>query len=179
MAMNRRSSGPRRPPGALEAAIMGILWAADRALSPSEVQAELDGDLAYNTVQTILTRLLEKGLVARVPTRRGHAYRPVEDAATMAARQMRTTLAHQTDRHEVLLHFAEGLEPEDARVLRALLAGLDAGLNSRLDAALDTGLDAGLNSRLDAALDTSLDGGLDTEKLDNGLDADQDSHAGG
>jgi len=80
---------------------------------------------AYNTVQTILTRLMEKGVVVRIPTRRGHAYRPIEDAATTAARKMRMTLAHQADRHEVLLHFAEGLEPEDVRVLRNLLAELD------------------------------------------------------
>lgn len=124
--MNRRGTGPRRPPGALEAAVMAILWAADRALSPTEVQAELGDDLAYNTVQTILTRLLEKGLVLRVPTRRGHAYRPVQDAATTAARHMQMTLGQQTDRHGVLLHFAEGLEPEDVKVLRALLAEMDA-----------------------------------------------------
>ena len=120
---------------------MVILWAADRALSPSEVQAGLDGDLAYNTVQTILTRLHDKGLVARVPTRRGHAYRPLQDAATTAAQQMQKTLAHQADRHEVLMHFAEGLEPEDIRVLRELLAGLDSDRAAVLDpldgAALD------------------------------------------
>ena len=105
---------------------MAILWAADHALSPTEVQADLGDDLAYNTVQTILTRLLDKGLVLRVPTRRGHAYRPVQDAATTAAKQMQMTLAHQADRQGVLMHFAEGLEPEDAKVLRALLAELDA-----------------------------------------------------
>jgi predicted transcriptional regulator len=105
---------------------MAILWAADHPLSPSEVQADLAGDLAYNTVQTILARLSEKGLLRRLPSRRGHAYEPVEDAATTAARQMQTTLAHQADRQEVLMHFAEGLAPEDVRVLRELLAGLDA-----------------------------------------------------
>jgi predicted transcriptional regulator len=131
--VNRRDTGQRRAPGALESAVMAILWAADRALSPSEVQAELDGDLAYNTVQTILTRLHDKGLVARVPSRRGHAYRPLQDAATTAARQMQKTLAHQADRHEVLLHFAEGLEPEDVRVLRELLAGFDADRAAEVD----------------------------------------------
>jgi predicted transcriptional regulator len=109
---------------------MAILWAGDRALSPTEVQAELGGDLAYNTVQTILTRLLEKGLVRRVPTRRGHAYHPIQDAATTAARQMQLTLGQQTDRHGVLMHFAEGLQPEDVKVLRALLADLDAAPQS-------------------------------------------------
>jgi predicted transcriptional regulator len=114
----------------LEAAVMAILWAGDRALSPTEVQAELGDDLAYNTVQTILTRLLDKGVVLRVPTRRGHSYRPAQDAATTAAKQMQTTLAHQADRPGVLMHFAEGLEPEDAKVLRALLAELDASPES-------------------------------------------------
>jgi predicted transcriptional regulator len=112
---------------------MAILWAADRPLSPSEVQADLAGDLAYNTVQTILTRLAEKGLLRRLPTRRGHAYEPIEDAATTAARQMRMTLAHQADRHEVLMHFAEGLEPEDVRVLREFLAEMEGGPGAGLD----------------------------------------------
>jgi predicted transcriptional regulator len=124
-AVNSRGAGPRRPPGTLEAAVMGVLWATDRALTPSEVHAELPDDLAYNTIQTILTRLLEKGLVARVKSRRGHAYRPVNDEATTAARQMRVTLSHQVDRHGVLHRFAEGLEPADLRVLRVLLAKLD------------------------------------------------------
>jgi predicted transcriptional regulator len=39
---------------------------------------------------------------------------------------MQMTLGQQTDRHGVLLHFAEGLEPEDVKVLRALLAEMDA-----------------------------------------------------
>ncbi len=105
---------------------MAVLWASDRAMTPTEVHAGLAGDLAYNTVQTILTRLADKGMVTRRPTRRGHSYQATEDAATSAARQMRATLAHQADRHEVLLHFAEGLEPDNVRVLRALLAELDA-----------------------------------------------------
>lgn len=106
---------------------MTVLWAADRPMTPSEVHAALPDGLAYNTVQTILCRLVDKGQVGRMPSGRGHAYRPLQDAATTAARQMQMALAHRSDRHEVLQHFAQGLEPDDVRVLRELLDGLDAG----------------------------------------------------
>lgn len=50
----------RRGMGELEADVMGQLWAADRAPTPSEVRDGLGGSLAYTTVMTILGRLWEK-----------------------------------------------------------------------------------------------------------------------
>lgn len=103
---------------------MAALWAADGPMTPADVQAVLGGELAYNTVQTILIRLLDKELVLRAPAsqRRGHAYRPAQDAATSAATRMRAALDARPDRRAVLQQFAAGLADEDAEVLRALLA---------------------------------------------------------
>ncbi|BAC67833.1 putative membrane protein [Streptomyces avermitilis MA-4680 = NBRC 14893] len=44
---------------------MAALWAAEAALTPGEVQAELASDLARTTVTTILSRLYDKGVVDR------------------------------------------------------------------------------------------------------------------
>jgi predicted transcriptional regulator len=112
----------RRAPGTLEAGVMGVLWAAARPLSAADVQQELGGELAYNTVQTILIRLHEKKTVDRRREGRGHVYWPVEDAATAAASQMRAALADRPDRHAVLQQFAASLDDSDADVLRRLLA---------------------------------------------------------
>jgi predicted transcriptional regulator len=112
----------RRARGALESAVMGVLWAADGSCTPAQVQAEIGGDLAYNTVQTILIRLLEKGQVTRHPQGRGYAYRPAQDGAVVAAQRMRATLADRPDRQAVLLHFAVGLDDTDVAALRAFLA---------------------------------------------------------
>ncbi|UAC02144.1 BlaI/MecI/CopY family transcriptional regulator [Dactylosporangium vinaceum] len=103
---------------------MAVLWAADGPLSPAQVQQRLDGERAYNTVQTILTRLLEKGRARRrasLAGGRGHEYFPAEDRATAAARSMRAALDGPGDRSAVLRQFTAELDPADAELLRALL----------------------------------------------------------
>ena len=84
--------------------------------------------MAYNTIQTILTRLHDKGLLSRERAGRGHAYRPRQGAAEFAAKQMGEVLRARDDRRAVLQRFVTALEPEDAQLLRALLAADDAGL---------------------------------------------------
>ena len=121
---------------------MAVLWAAAGPLTPAQVQAALaeahavaatngeegrGGSLAYNTVQTILTRLVDKGLVSRKAAGRGHVYWPTDDAATAAAAQMRAVLDGPGDRQAVLQQFADGLDPADVDVLRALLDRDDGG----------------------------------------------------
>ncbi|WP_307872938.1 BlaI/MecI/CopY family transcriptional regulator [Paractinoplanes ovalisporus] len=115
----------RRAPGTLEADVMAVLWAAGRPMSASEVQQQVGGDLAYNTVQTILIRLHEKKTLQRERAGRGHVYWPVEDESTAAASQMRAALANRPDRHAVLQRFAASLDESDAEVLRQLLAETD------------------------------------------------------
>ena len=112
----------RRPPGTLASEVMAILWAGSDAMSAAEVQAAIGGRLAYNTVQTILIRLYEKKLVQRRRAGRGHAYWPVEDAATATAARMRAALADRADRRAVLQQFAAILDDDDADLLREVLA---------------------------------------------------------
>jgi len=117
-------SSERRAWGALETEVMTVLWSAGTPLSPAEVQRLLGGGLAYNTVQTILTRLMEKGLVRRrikLTAGRGHVYFPAEDQHTAAARRMRAVLDGPGDRRAVLRQFTADLDPADADLLRALL----------------------------------------------------------
>jgi predicted transcriptional regulator len=112
----------RRAPGTLESEVMGVLWARAEPLTATDVQNAVGGDLAYNTVQTIMIRLLEKNLVRRERAGRGHVYWPVEDAATAAAKQMRAVLAERPDRQAVLQQFAATLDDADAATLRRLLS---------------------------------------------------------
>jgi predicted transcriptional regulator len=112
----------RRGRGELESEVMAALWAAGEPMTATGVQAMLGDGLAYNTVQTILIRLLEKGVVRRAPAGRGHAYWPVQDAATAAASRMRAALDGRPDRRAVLQQFAAGLDADDAATLRSLLA---------------------------------------------------------
>jgi predicted transcriptional regulator len=101
---------------------MSTLWAAEGPMTATEVHQQIGGDLAYNTIQTILTRLYDKKVVHRSHSGRRHAYWPAEDAATAAASRMTAALAQRADRHAVLQQFAASLDESDAALLRKLLA---------------------------------------------------------
>ena len=64
----------RRPDGALEDDIMRALWDADEPLLPAEILNRTGLELAYTSIATVLTRLLEKGLVHREPDGRAFRY---------------------------------------------------------------------------------------------------------
>ncbi len=118
-------SAGRRPAGELEASVLAALWAAGgRPLTPADVQRELGTALARTTVTTILARLHEKGSVSRARSGRGYAYLPVQDSPGLAARRMRSELdkSASDDRGTVLARFVSGLDPDDEKVLRELLA---------------------------------------------------------
>ncbi len=101
---------------------MAVLWAADAPMTAAEVQQDLGGDLAYNTVQTILFRLHDKKAVERHRAGRRHAYWPAKDASAVAASQMQAALMDRPDRVAVLQLFAASLDDDDAALLRGLLA---------------------------------------------------------
>jgi predicted transcriptional regulator len=119
------SGNSRRERGDLENEVLAALAAAGRPLTPGEVLAALDRDLAYTTVMTTLSRLHAKDAVTRERTGRAYAYAPA-DTATAAARRMRRLLDGGEDRTVVLARFLDELEPGDVPVLQRLLAQAEA-----------------------------------------------------
>ncbi|MFC4563411.1 BlaI/MecI/CopY family transcriptional regulator [Nocardiopsis mangrovi] len=112
---------PRRKLGQLEAEVLAVLAGAGDHLSTAELCAELDGDPAYTTVNTVLFRLLDKRMVDRIPRGRGYAYRLVVDESEVAAERMFGHLRVASDPSGVLNQFVSGLHPEEAEALRAVL----------------------------------------------------------
>jgi len=114
----------RRAAGALEAEVLGILREASGPLSPGEVRQRVaagqQGELSYSTVVTIVSRLYDKGLLARQRAGRGFTYTPV-DEASLAASRMSQALGSGSDHDAVLTRFVSGLSGRDARLLRRLL----------------------------------------------------------
>lgn len=76
--------GMRRLLGSLEAAIMEVLWQSGERTGP-ELHAAMGRRVALNTVQTVLTRLTDKGLVARTGTRRNYRFRAAVSRAEFVA----------------------------------------------------------------------------------------------
>jgi predicted transcriptional regulator len=120
--MSRQSAeSHRRAPGTLEAEVLAVLWAGGVPMTAADVQQRVDGDLAYTTVVTILSRLHDKGAASREKHGRSFAYLPVEDEAGLAARRMRKALDTGPDRDRVLARFVSHLSDHDEQTLRALL----------------------------------------------------------
>ncbi|MGW5737707.1 MULTISPECIES: BlaI/MecI/CopY family transcriptional regulator [Streptomyces] len=126
MAEQRRRSR-RRGQGELEAQVLSALRAAEGPATAGWVQERLGADLAYTTVVTILSRLLDKGAVTRERAGRSFAWLPAADEAGLAARKMRKVLDGERDREAVLASFLTALPPGDERLLRELLRQAEAG----------------------------------------------------
>ncbi|MEV8129216.1 BlaI/MecI/CopY family transcriptional regulator [Streptomyces sp. NPDC085944] len=120
MADGRRPR--RRGQGELEALVLSALRETGGPATAGRVHELLGEDLAYTTVITILTRLLDKGVVTRERAGRSFTWQPVADQAGLAARRMRKVLDAENDREAVLTSFLTALEPADELLLRELLA---------------------------------------------------------
>jgi predicted transcriptional regulator len=116
-----REIGDRRGAGELESEVLAALWTSDTPLTPAEVQAEIGGGLAYNTIHTILKRLSDKGLVIRDAEGRRGAYQPAKNAAELTAELMHEALAKGPDPIAALHQFVSGLSDEEELALRRLL----------------------------------------------------------
>ena len=130
------AGGGRRAAGALESAVLSVLWHESAPLSPGEVREKLaktdsaGASLSYSTVVTILTRLHEKGSLSRERDGRAYRYAPVSDEAGLAARRLSQLLDRSPDREAVLSRFVADLSERDEELLRALLGG-DASANEQ------------------------------------------------
>jgi predicted transcriptional regulator len=120
--MERRNIAGTRL-GALEAEVLDQLWAAGEPLGARELAARLPGPRrAYNTIVTVLTHLIDKGLVQRAGDGRRYLYFPAGDPAQLTARAIEQLLAAAADRHAVLAHLIEGTrDPALLEELAALL----------------------------------------------------------
>jgi len=82
---------PERVLGPLEAEAMKALWSGDGPMSVRDVLDQLNAgrsdSLAYTTVMTVLARLADKQILARVRDGRGYVYEAaVSDTAQIAVR---------------------------------------------------------------------------------------------
>ncbi|MFE7527000.1 BlaI/MecI/CopY family transcriptional regulator [Kitasatospora sp. NPDC057542] len=116
----------RRGQGELEAQVLGVLQQAPGPAAAGWVQERLEGDLAYTTVMTILSRLHAKNAVTRTRSGRSYLWQASSDAAGLAALRMRRMLDGEADRDAVLASFVSALLPHDEELLRALLDAASA-----------------------------------------------------
>lgn len=133
MPQQEPEAGARRAAGALESAVLAVLWEAGTPLSPGDVRDRLaargaDGsELSYSTVVTILTRLYQKKALARQRDGRAFRYAPVADEVGLAARRLAAMLDRERNREAVLSRFVADLSDRDEQLLRSLLGDSEGG----------------------------------------------------
>ena len=119
----------------LELKIMQVLW----RMGPSQVQAvqrELEGELAYTTVQTMLNVLHKKGRVTRQLSGRAYAYR----AAVSEEKTLGKAVADLVNR-------MFGGSPEELVMSLVKSRQLDAGRLAKLTERVEAAKAAKKNSR--------------------------------
>lgn len=114
--------------GDLEREVMDRLWDAAGPLSVRDVLELLDNqDLAYTTVMTVLDRLGRKELVTRSRHGRAFHYSPTYAREELTSELMNAALdSAGPDRTAALVHFAEGVSPDEAVAMRAALERIAA-----------------------------------------------------
>ena len=109
--------------GELENQVLDVVWRADGAVTPRQVQDDLRAthEVAYTTVMTILTRLHRKGLLGRQRAGRAFAYVPLVSREQRAAAHMNHALTSAHDPSLALTHFVDALPPDQVDQLRQVL----------------------------------------------------------
>ena len=118
------------PLGDLQLQIMGVLWRVEEG-TVEQVRSALPPRYrsAYNTVQTVLNRLTERGLLSR--ERQGHAmvYRPTFSEAEYLSRAIEQTLAGASNeaRQVALAQLVGAIDDKELAALKKLAKQAEAG----------------------------------------------------
>lgn len=115
--------------GGLEEEVLSGLWDASEPLTGRELLQRLSPPaLAYTTLMTVLSRLVEKGLVTRTGTGRSHRYKAAGSSSELTAQAIRRMVASADDTAVVFTHFVESLD--DPALLEELAAALERARRS-------------------------------------------------
>lgn len=116
-------SGLNRFFGPLEAKIMDILWNHDE-MTIKEVQHILEKDKTknFNTVMTVMNRLVEKGILQKRTEGRSSLYKPVQsrdEFLNVQSKEMTTELMDEFG-NVVVSHMLDALEDVDDELVTKL-----------------------------------------------------------
>lgn len=117
----------RLPSGELERRVLDALWASGQPMTPGDVHRAIGSDraLAYTTVMTILTRLLEKGELTRRRHGRSFEYEPVVQRHERVAQRMGDVLDAAGDQMLALSTFVTSLPDGQRIALREFLETIE------------------------------------------------------
>lgn len=115
--------------GELQTQIMTILWRLGRAtVEQTRDELPVEGRGAYTTVQTVLNRLADRGLLARERVGRGFVYKPTMTEQEYLLGSISRSLggASADARRAALAELVGGLDEHELGELRRLRSSIDA-----------------------------------------------------
>ncbi|MBM7607347.1 putative transcriptional regulator [Lysinibacillus composti] len=119
-----KESGLNRFFGPLEAKIMDILWNASKEMSIKDVQHVLDQEKTtnFNTVMTVMNRLVDKGILQKRAEGRGSLYHPVQTRNAFLNEQSKEMTQELMDEfgNVVVSHMLDALEDVDEDLVAKL-----------------------------------------------------------
>lgn len=120
--------------GELQVQIMSVLWRLEHG-TVEQVRSALPGRYrgAYTTVQTVLNRLAERGMLKRVKERNTCIYSPRITEAEYLSRSIEQTLAGASSeaRTVALAQLVGNLEPDQLSQLQKVAKQIDRRRGSR------------------------------------------------
>lgn len=100
--------------GELETQVMEIIWQTDEPLAVADVLKVLNKkrDIAYTTVQTIMTRLVDKGVLIRKLDGSSYLYQSKVSRENFVAKSVHAIFATTVSAlgQEAVLHFAKEIQ---------------------------------------------------------------------
>ncbi|MDO7906437.1 BlaI/MecI/CopY family transcriptional regulator [Paenibacillus sp. JX-17] len=109
--------------GPLEARIMDDIWAhPDRSIKEVQTALEHDKDINFNTVMTVMNRLVEKGLLVKRLRGRTSIYRAVESREEFMHSQSKELSHELVEEFGTLAvnHMLDALEDADPDLIKRL-----------------------------------------------------------
>lgn len=122
-SLNPTNDGLRQVLGDLEAEIMECMWDLESASVRDVHECLLERrDIAYTTVMTVMTRLADKGLLARRQQGRAYIYEPVKTRDHFCKDVLSSVMAglFGDAKKPVFAHFVESLGEDDVAELDML-----------------------------------------------------------
>ena len=113
----------RRPRGSLEHAALEFLSQRESPASVQQVGDAIDPNLAYTSIATVLTRLVDKGYAVRHRAGRSFRYGAAISPDELSAQSMRRVLSQASNPANAISGFVRSLSPEEIELLRALVEG--------------------------------------------------------
>ncbi|WP_042147184.1 BlaI/MecI/CopY family transcriptional regulator [Paucisalibacillus sp. EB02] len=117
-------SGLNRFFGPLEAKIMDILWNDENEKTIKDVQQILEREklTSFNTVMTVMNRLVEKGILQKSSEGRSFLYKPVQSRAEFLNTQSKEMTTELMDEfgNVVVSHMLNALEEADDELVAKL-----------------------------------------------------------